>query len=171
MNEFRKRNCIRNKIKKKPYQSLKDKMDDEWLILPTGSVAPNTDEKLLSDTNALLCDAGAKFNETIRFKTPFDFDFFFFVSFIYVPTSGWAGGAGLPNISANGFPNCNRSSDAFELGGTAEAAVGPNKLTIFPELVGDDKNGLFTAADAPPVGDVIFDCCLKMDETDFEREL
>lgn len=75
-----------------------------------------------------------------------------------LPTSGCAGAGAAPNISANGFPNCSRSSDAFAFGGWAEAAVGPNKSTIFPELVGDDKNGLFTAADAPPVGDVNFDC-------------
>lgn len=30
------------------------------VILPTGSLAPNTDEKLLSETNALDCVAGAK---------------------------------------------------------------------------------------------------------------
>lgn len=83
--------------------------------------------------------------------------------FRLLPTRGWAAaGAGLPNISANGFPNCNKSSDAFEFGGWAEAAVGPNKSTIFPEVVGDDKNGLFAAADAPPVGDVDFDCCIKI---------
>lgn len=29
-------------------------------ILPTASVAPNTDEKLLSETNALVCVAGAE---------------------------------------------------------------------------------------------------------------
>lgn len=35
----------------------------DWLVvffLPTGSVAPKTDEKLLSDTNAFVCVAGAK---------------------------------------------------------------------------------------------------------------
>lgn len=72
----------------------------------------------------------------------------------YIPTKGCGGGAGLPNMSANGFPNCNKSSDAFELAGTLEAAVGPNKSTIFPEVVGDDKNGLFAAA---LVGDANFD--------------
>lgn len=75
-----------------------------------------------------------------------------------LPTNGWAGG-GAPNISANGFPNCSKSSDAFAFGGWAEAAVGPNRSTIFAALVGDDKNGLFAAADAPPVGDVNFVCC------------
>lgn len=29
-------------------------------FLPTASVAPNTDEKLLSETNALVCVAGAE---------------------------------------------------------------------------------------------------------------
>lgn len=128
-----------------------------FLVLPTGSVAPNTDEKLLSDTNALDCGAGAK----LKKKTHISENFLFSVGMCFrlLPTSGcWAAGAGLPNISANGFPNCNRSSDAFEFGGRAEAAVGPNKSTIFPEVVGDDKNGLFAAADAPPVGDD-FDCC------------
>lgn len=80
----------------------------------------------------------------------------------HLPTSGCAGGA-APNISANGFPSCNKSSDAFAFGGWAEAAVGPNKSTIFPELVGDDKNGLFTAADAPPTGDTTFVCYTTKD--------
>lgn len=97
------------------------------------------------------------------------------------PTNGCAGGAGLPNISANGFPNCNKSSDAFAFGGWLEAAVGPNKSTIFPEVVGDDKNGLFTAAFAPPVGEANFDlywfkmasssaraCCLRFSSIPFE---
>lgn len=35
-------------------------MYDETSILPTGSVAPKTDEKLLSETNAFACGAGAK---------------------------------------------------------------------------------------------------------------
>lgn len=72
-------------------------------------------------------------------------------------------------MSANGFPNCNKSSDAFDDGGTADAAVGANKSTIFPELVGDDKNGLFAAADAPPVGDVNFVYC-KVENTQIEYE-
>lgn len=67
------------------------------------------------------------------------------------------GGAGAPNISANGFPNCNRSSDAFEFCGGAGAE---NRSTILPEFVGDDKNGLFTAAFAP-CGEPTFDCCFK----------
>lgn len=74
-----------------------------------------------------------------------------------LPSCGCTDGAGALNMSANGFPSCNKSSDAFEFAGTADAAVGPNKSTMFPELVGDDKNGLFAAADAP-VGDVNFDC-------------
>lgn len=87
---------------------------------------------------------------------------------ITLPTNGWAGG-GAPNISANGFPNCSKSSDAFAFGGCAEAAVGPNKSTIFVALVGDDKNGLFAAADAP-VGDVNFVCLIeKIDEKDLMK--
>lgn len=35
-------------------------MQKQESILPTGSDAPNTDEKLLSETNALVCVAGAK---------------------------------------------------------------------------------------------------------------
>lgn len=69
----------------------------------------------------------------------------------------------LPNISANGFPNCNKSSDAFVFAdGCAPAAGAPNKSTIFPELVGDDKNGLLAAADC---GDTTFDCCFKRNDT------
>lgn len=88
---------------------------------------------------------------------------------ITLPTNGWAGG-GAPNISANGFPNCSKSSDAFAFGGCAEAAVGPNKSTIFVALVGDDKNGLFAAADAPPVGDVNFVCLIeKIEKSDLMK--
>lgn len=60
---------------------------------------------------------------------------------------------GLPNMSANGLPNCNKSSDAFALAVWAAGAL--NRSTMLPELVGDDKNGLFTAAD---VGDTTFVC-------------
>lgn len=34
--------------------------DESIDLLPTASVAPNTDEKLLSETNALVCVAGAE---------------------------------------------------------------------------------------------------------------
>lgn len=132
---------------------------DEIAILPTGSVLPNTDEKLLSETNALVCCAGAKMEKrTVHFWVHKLWDWW-----EYLPTSGCAGGA-APNISANGFPSCNKSSDAFAFGGWADAAVGPNKSTILPDVVGDDKNGLFTAADAPPVGDVNFVCWKNKDE-------
>lgn len=63
---------------------------------------------------------------------------------------GWPGPG--PNMSANGLPNCSRSSEALACAGCADP---PNKSTMFPELVGDDKNGLFTAA-APDVGDATF---------------
>lgn len=131
-------------------------------ILPTGSDAPNTDEKLLSETNALVCGAGATVLENfvvmnqIKSNKKGEDEKLAHVQ-KPLPTNGWAGGA-APNISANGFPNCSKSSDAFAFGGCAEAAVGPNKSTIFAALVGDDKNGLFAAADAPPVGDVNFVC-------------
>lgn len=36
-------------------------------ILPTGSVVPNTDEKLLSETNALVCEAGTEAIENEHF--------------------------------------------------------------------------------------------------------
>lgn len=55
------------------------------------------------------------------------------------------------NISANGLPNCSKSSEAFVFVGWF---VAPNRSTILPEFVGDDKNGLFAAAAAPDVGDV-----------------
>lgn len=70
-------------------------------------------------------------------------------------------GAGAANISANGFPNCNKSSEAFDEV-CALAAVesgGPNKSTIFPELAGgDDKNGFVAALAALFVGDDTFVC-------------
>lgn len=64
--------------------------------------------------------------------------------------------AGAPNISANGFPNCSRSSIAFDGAAPPVApSAGPNRSTILPELDGgDDKKG-FVAA---PVGDDTFDC-------------
>lgn len=64
---------------------------------------------------------------------------------------GWAG---APNISANGFPNCNKSSNAFDCcaGCTAAPSAGPNKSTIFPEDAGGDAKNGFVA-----VGDPIFD--------------
>lgn len=64
--------------------------------------------------------------------------------------------AGAPNISANGLPNCSRSSMAFDGAAPPEApSAGPNRSTILPELDGgDDKKG-FVAA---PVGDDTFDC-------------
>lgn len=37
-------------------------------ILPTASVVPNTDEKLLSETNALVCVAGAESAENVQLK-------------------------------------------------------------------------------------------------------
>ena len=59
------------------------------------------------------------------------------------------------NMSANGLPNCNKSSEAFVVAaaavGCAEAA--PNKSTIGApaELAGgDDKKGFVSAALAPP---------------------
>lgn len=54
MNEFRQRNCIRNK-NKNPYQLVVFIGCNQ--PLPTASVAPNTDEKLLSDTNAFATGA------------------------------------------------------------------------------------------------------------------
>lgn len=133
-------------------------------ILPTASVVPNTDEKLLSETNALVCVAGAESAEHVQLSVSAQKSKMkIAIAKCALPTNGWAGG-GAPNISANGFPNCSKSSDAFAFGGWAEAAVGPNKSTIFAALVGDDKNGLFAAADAPPVGDVSFVCCCIQNE-------
>lgn len=62
-----------------------------------------------------------------------------------------AGGC-APNISANGFPNCKRSSMAFV--GCVWIAVGsaPPKRSTPP--AGDDRNGLLTI-----VGEPTFDCC------------
>lgn len=76
---------------------------------------------------------------------------------IHWPDTGWGccAGAGAPNISANGFPNCNKSSKAFDgCAGCADApSAAPNKSTMLPdEAGGDDKNG-FVA-----VGEPIFDC-------------
>lgn len=82
--------------------------------------------------------------------------------------AGWpadgccCGGAGLPNISANGLPNCSKSSEAFDCVFCAPAveSVPPNRSTIFVDCVGDDKNGFVAAAVAPlpPVGDVSLVC-------------
>lgn len=79
---------------------------------------------------------------------------------------------GASNISANGLPNCNKSSEALvvpaaavePVPGCAEAA--PNKSTIgWPaaEAGGDDKNGFVNAAlaAAPPlVGEETLCCFL-----------
>lgn len=55
-------------------------------------------------------------------------------------------------MSANGLPNCNRSSDAFDC--DCGAGTPPNMSTMLAlELVGDDKNGLLSAAAAADVGD------------------
>lgn len=85
---------------------------------------------------------------------------------------------GASNISANGFPNCSKSSEAFvppavlpapaaPVEPAAVAGAAPNRSTIgAPALLagGDDKNGFVSAAPAPPaVGEETFDCC-KMDE-------
>lgn len=64
-----------------------------------------------------------------------------------------AAAGGALNISANGLPNCKRSSDALAGAG---ADTPPNMSTILAlELVGDDKNGLLIADD---VGDATFVC-------------
>ncbi len=69
-------------------------------------------------------------------------------------------GAGAPNISANGFPNCKRSSEAFD-GACAAAAVlsAPNRSTILAfaaDAGGEDKNGFVAAFAAELVGDETF---------------
>lgn len=73
------------------------------------------------------------------------------------------------NISANGLPNCSRSSEALVAwpGGAAAAAAGcadaaPNRSTIgWPAWAagGDDRNGFVSAAPAAPllVGDDTLD--------------
>lgn len=74
------------------------------------------------------------------------------------------------NISANGLPNCSKSSEAFvacACGPDAAAAAGwadaaPNRSTIgWPACAagGDDRNGFVSAAPAAPllVGDDSFD--------------
>lgn len=66
----RKKNKNQNKIFKNTVL-IKRLMFWWFVILPTGSVAPNTDEKLLSDTNALDCCAGA-----VKKKSNY-FQFFF----------------------------------------------------------------------------------------------
>lgn len=74
------------------------------------------------------------------------------------------GGAGAPNMSANGFPSCNKSSNAFDCccAGCALPSAAPNKSTIFPDDAGgDDKNG-FVA-----VGEPIFDWFDFMDRKKF----
>lgn len=67
-----------------------------------------------------------------------------------------------PNISANGFPSCNKSSDAFvfpkcDVVSMPVCPVGePNRSTIGAEVCvdgGDDRNGFVRA---PFVGDAIF---------------
>lgn len=84
---------------------------------------------------------------------------------------------GASNISANGFPNCNKSSDAFvppaaplplvaAAAPAAVAGVAPNRSTIgapAPLAGGDDKNGFVNAAPAPAppppaVGEETLDC-------------
>lgn len=73
-------------------------------------------------------------------------------------------GAGVPNISANGLPNCSRSSDAF-VAEVSDCSAGllsvgePNKSTIGAlgcEEVGDDRNGLVNIL-LLLVGDATFD--------------
>lgn len=79
-----------------------------------------------------------------------------------------AGAPDVPsNISANGLPNCSKSSDAFEAEAAADCAgAAPNKSTIgapAEDAGGDDRNGFVSAAPAPPllVGEETFD--LKME--------
>lgn len=69
--------------------------------------------------------------------------------------TGFAAGAEPPNISTNGFPNCNKSSDALDAGADCPAtSLPPNKSTIFVlDAGGDDKNGLFVG----PVGEDTLD--------------
>lgn len=78
-----------------------------------------------------------------------------------------AAGCGIgpapPNISANGLPSCNKSSDAFEFpicdASIPVCPVGePNRSTMGAEACdagGDDRNGFVSA---PFVGDAIFVC-------------
>lgn len=88
--------------------------------IPAGSVAPNTEEKLLSDTNAFDGGAAAPLKPTKRFdqfrrifppRNRIDLPF---PIHILLPAGAgaaapWAG----PNMSANGLPNWSKSSDAF----------------------------------------------------------
>lgn len=65
----------------------------------------------------------------------------------------WAGAP--PNISANGLPNCNRSSKAFVCCGWAAAwSAAPKKSTILPDPPGGDARKGFVAFDP---GDPTFD--------------
>lgn len=80
---------------------------------------------------------------------------------------------GASNMSAKGFPNCSKSSEALvppeappapaaPVVPAAVAGAAPNRSTIgAPALLagGDDKNGFVSAAPAPPeVGEETFDC-------------
>lgn len=65
----------------------------------------------------------------------------------------WAGAA--PNMSANGFPNCKRSSRAFVCCcGAAPWSAAPKRSTMLPDDAGgDERKGLLAF-----VGDPILDC-------------
>lgn len=56
---------------------------------------------------------------------------------------GWA-----PNMSANGFPNCSRSSSA--VAGCWGCAGALNKSTIFPDDAGGESKNGFVAVDGEP---------------------
>lgn len=78
---------------------------------------------------------------------------------------GAGAAAPLPNISANGFPNCNKSSEAFalELGAALVSCTGASKRsTMGAELAAGAaaKKG-FVDGLIPPLapGDETFDCC------------
>lgn len=76
-----------------------------------------------------------------------------FIHRLLAAAGGGAAAAGALNISANGLPNCNKSSEAL-VAADAGAGTPPNMSTMLAlELVGDDKNGLLSAAD---VGDATF---------------
>lgn len=148
---------------------------------PTGSDAPKTDEKLLSDTNWLVVEfwlPADPLNPKFRIifsvycllkltarKYPIPFP----IHILLPPVTGatdCAGGAGEPNISANGLPNCSRSSDAFDEYADWFGSVGklppPNRSTMLAWVAGgDERNGLLTAA-MPEVGEVSFVCCVHL---------